>query len=124
MPWPQSEASRLHLERARDHEGGSKTAWCADYWQEEVPGQRVVMEGVKEAKKPPCQPKYMKMVPKIGGFAQKYFLRYTPKMLFEDYITFNIFRYLRLCGVIRYRTCLKFRESYTPPAIRIRGNGQ
>jgi hypothetical protein len=82
-----------------------------------VPGQRVVMEGVKGAKKPPCRPKYMKTVPKTGGFAQKYLLRYTPKMLCEDYITFNI-------GVIRYRTCLKFRESYTPPAIRIRGNGQ
>jgi hypothetical protein len=25
-------AQGLHLERARDCEGGSKTAWCADYW--------------------------------------------------------------------------------------------
>jgi hypothetical protein len=22
-----------HLEKARDPEGGSETAWCADYWQ-------------------------------------------------------------------------------------------
>ncbi len=33
MPWPQLEASRIHLERAREREGGSKTGWCTDYWQ-------------------------------------------------------------------------------------------
>ncbi len=29
---PQLEAPHLYLERARDREGGSATAWCADYW--------------------------------------------------------------------------------------------
>jgi hypothetical protein len=33
------EAPLLHLERARDCEGGSKTAWCADYWWGECPGR-------------------------------------------------------------------------------------
>jgi hypothetical protein len=37
---PKSESPRLHLERARDHEGSSKTSWCADH-------------GVKYASKPP-----------------------------------------------------------------------
>ncbi len=50
MPWPKSEALGLHLERARDCEGGSRTDWCADYWKGGVPGQRVVVEGVKEVK--------------------------------------------------------------------------
>jgi hypothetical protein len=41
------EASRLHLERARDHEGGSETAWCA-LLAGGVPRQGVVVEeGVK-----------------------------------------------------------------------------
>jgi hypothetical protein len=29
----------LHLERARDCEGGLGTAWCADYWRGECPGR-------------------------------------------------------------------------------------
>jgi hypothetical protein len=33
MPWPQSAAPYLHLERARDRVGHSRTAWCADYWR-------------------------------------------------------------------------------------------
>ncbi len=32
MPRPQLEALRLHVERARDHEGGSRIAWCTDYF--------------------------------------------------------------------------------------------
>ncbi len=31
------EAPGLHLERARDRVGGSRTAWCADYWRGECP---------------------------------------------------------------------------------------
>jgi hypothetical protein len=31
MSQPKSEAPHLHLERARDREGCSRTAWCADY---------------------------------------------------------------------------------------------
>ncbi len=33
-------------------------------------------------------------------FAQKYFIRYTPKMFFQEYINFEIFCYLRRSGVI------------------------
>jgi hypothetical protein len=43
---PQLEAPHLYLERARDREGGSETAWCADYWGG-VPRQGMVVEGVK-----------------------------------------------------------------------------
>jgi hypothetical protein len=31
----------LHLERASDREGGSRTAWCADYWSGESTLRRV-----------------------------------------------------------------------------------
>jgi hypothetical protein len=44
MPWPQSAAPDLHLERARDCVGCSRTAWCTDYWREGVPGSGVVVE--------------------------------------------------------------------------------
>jgi hypothetical protein len=44
MPWPQSAAPDLHLERARDHVGRSRTAGCADYWRGGVPGPGVVVE--------------------------------------------------------------------------------
>jgi hypothetical protein len=30
-------APGLHLERGRDRVGGSRTAWCADYWRGECP---------------------------------------------------------------------------------------
>jgi hypothetical protein len=36
---PQSEAPRLHLEGAGDHEGGSRTVWCTNYWQGECPAR-------------------------------------------------------------------------------------
>jgi hypothetical protein len=71
-----------------------------------VPGRREVKEANKL--------KYTKMVLKMGGFprflalkspkmpffALKYLIRYTPKMFYEEYINFNIFCYLRHCGVI------------------------
>ncbi len=49
MPRQQLEAPRLHLERASDHEGSSRTDWYADYGGG-VPGPGVVVEGVKEVK--------------------------------------------------------------------------
>ncbi len=39
MRLPQSEAPHLHLERARDREGGLESAWCTDYWRGECPGR-------------------------------------------------------------------------------------
>jgi hypothetical protein len=38
------EALGLHLERARDRAGGSRTAWRADYWRGGVSGPGVVLE--------------------------------------------------------------------------------
>jgi hypothetical protein len=58
-PW--SEALRLHLERARDSEGGSKTAWCADYWQGECRGRGWWWRVSKESKTPQCHPECMKI---------------------------------------------------------------
>jgi hypothetical protein len=57
--------------------------------------------------------------PKTQFFALKYLMRYTPKMIFEEYINFKKFCNLRHC--VSY-TCSKFQESYMPPAIRIRFN--
>jgi hypothetical protein len=37
---------------------------------------------------------------KTPFFAQKYLIRYTPKMFFEEYINFTNFSYLRHCGVV------------------------
>ncbi len=53
IPRPQLEAPHLHLERARDHEGGSKTNWCIDYWREDCPGRGWWWRDLKEGNKPP-----------------------------------------------------------------------
>jgi hypothetical protein len=48
---PQSEAPRLPLERARDLEGVSRTAWWANYGRGGcLAGQELVVEGAKEVK--------------------------------------------------------------------------
>ncbi len=59
MPWPQSEGPCLHLGRARDREGGSKSAWCPEL-AGGVPAQELVVEGVKGGKSAPSQRKYTK----------------------------------------------------------------
>jgi hypothetical protein len=46
----QSEAPDLHLERARDLLGGSRIAWCADYWRGERLAQGWWWRGVIEVK--------------------------------------------------------------------------
>jgi hypothetical protein len=46
------EALHLHLERARDREGSSETAWCTDYWRGECLVRGVLVEGVKGANQP------------------------------------------------------------------------
>jgi hypothetical protein len=43
----------LHLERARDREGGLETAWCADYWRGSAWGVWWWRE-LKEANEPPA----------------------------------------------------------------------
>jgi hypothetical protein len=56
--------------------------------------------------------------PKTLFFAQKFLTRYNPETFFEEYINFNIFCYLRHCGVI---PILSFgSHTYTAPAARIR----
>jgi hypothetical protein len=52
---PNHSRKLLHLERARDGEGSSKTAWCRDYWgggcpDRGVPRQGVVVQGVNGGK--------------------------------------------------------------------------
>jgi hypothetical protein len=59
---------RLPLERARECEGGTETAWCADYQRGGVPGQGVVVEQVKKGKQPLSCLKYTKTAPNMGGF--------------------------------------------------------
>jgi hypothetical protein len=99
-----SEAPRLYLERARDCEGGSKTAWCADYWQTECQG-RGGGGGSSRNQICPMLPGMYKNGEKTGGFAhdlaykssktlffaQKYLTRYTPETFFEEYINLEIF---------------------------------
>ncbi len=53
MPEPQLEAPCFHLERARDCEGGSRIAWCADYWQGECPARGMWWRESKESNNPP-----------------------------------------------------------------------
>jgi hypothetical protein len=89
------------LERARDREGGSRTAWCADYRGGGGGSYRSQISL-------PSRPKYAKMVknsqvffahflvkksPKTPFFTHKYLTRCNPKTFFEEYpyINFKIF---------------------------------
>ncbi len=127
MPQLQSEVPCLHLERARDREGGSKTAWCADCWQGECLGMGQWWRELKEVNKPPCQSKFTKTALKRGGFLHLVkeespktpFFRskvLTRKMIFEEYINFKIFCYLRHCGVIPVQS---FGSPICPQASRL-----
>jgi hypothetical protein len=63
MPQLLSEVPRLHLERARDHEQGLESAWCANYWWGGgVPGHGVGVEGAKRGKLAPMLPEMYKIV--------------------------------------------------------------
>ncbi len=78
-----------------------------------VPGQGVVVEGVKGVKYTPMPLECMKTVKETGGlahffafnspkipfFAQKYLTRYTSKTFLRNKI---FSKYLRHCGVILY----------------------
>jgi hypothetical protein len=113
MPRPQSEDKRLHLERARDREGSSKTVWYTNFWRGECPSIRWWWRESNESDVPPCRQKCMETAEngrfcdflankllKMSFFAQKYSTRYTPKTFFEEYINFKNFCYLRHCGVL------------------------
>jgi hypothetical protein len=93
--------------------GGSRTAWCADYWR----GERLVQgwwwRGSWKPNKPSKPPEIYNDGEKTGGFthalaykslktpffAQKYLQKYTHKMFFEKYVNFQN-HYLSHCGVI------------------------
>jgi hypothetical protein len=64
MPRPQSEAPDLHLERARDRVGSSRTAWCANYWRGERPVQGWWWRGHRSQISLLSRPKYMKTMKK------------------------------------------------------------
>ncbi len=121
------ETPRLHLERARNREVSSETAWCAGYWRGECPGRGWWGRELKEANKPPNQPKYIKNGAKNGWFPTLFDLKIaenkvfyskvpykiysTPKMFFERHMRLKIFRYLRRCGVT---PCSKFESHISP----------
>ncbi len=110
MPRPQSGALGLHLERARDRVGGSRTAWCADYWWGECPALGWWWR-VSQKSYIPSQPyEIAKNGEKTSGFAhvlaynsrktpffaQRYFIRYTHETFFEELTNFEGY-YLSRC---------------------------
>jgi hypothetical protein len=109
MPWPQSAAPDLHLERAGDCVGRSRTAWCTDYWRGECPalgwcGEVIytftaVWNSQKRWKTGGFAHVLAYKSPKTPFFAQKYFTRYTHETFFEEYTNFQA-HYLSHCRVI------------------------
>ncbi len=113
MPWPQSAAPDLHLEKARDRVGSSRTAWCAEYWRGERPVQGWWWRRSQKSNKPSKPPEIYEnsektvgfvhvlayKLPKRPFFAQKYLTRYTHEMFFEEYTNFET-HYLSHCRVI------------------------
>jgi hypothetical protein len=93
--------------------GGSRTAWCADYWQGERPVQGWWLRGSWNPNKPSKSPEIYENGKKMGGFAQvlaykspktpffaqKYLTRYTHEIFFDKYVNFQN-HYLSHCGVI------------------------
>jgi hypothetical protein len=98
-----------------------------------VPGQGVVVEGVKGVKYGPMLPDMYENGEKTGNFlhflankspktpffAQKYLTRYTPETSFEQYINFKIFRYFGHCGVIPVQSFGRHLRPQ-PPGLRLR----
>ncbi len=122
MPRPQLEAPDLHLERARDRVGSSRTAWCADYWRGSTRSRGGGGGGHRSQISLPSCPKYTKTVkkqayksPKTPFFAHKYLTRYTHEMFFEDYMNFET-HYLSHCRVIPLQS---FRSHKRPQPHRL-----
>ncbi len=112
MPRPQLEALDLHLERAGDRVGGSRTAWCADYWRRECPVPEWWWRRSQKSNKTSKPPKIYEngkkssfahvlanISPKMPFFTQKYLTRYTHKTFFEENINFKT-HYFSHCRVI------------------------
>jgi hypothetical protein len=67
--------------------GGSRTAWCADYWRGECPVQGWWWRGSQKPNKPSKPPEINKNGEKTGGFA--HVLAYKSlKTFFEEYTNF------------------------------------
>ncbi len=84
-------APGLHLERARERAGGSRTAWCTDYWRGECPAQGWWWRDSKKSYIPSQQFAHVLPYksPKTPFFAHKYLRRYTHEMFFEEYTNFQ-----------------------------------
>jgi hypothetical protein len=125
MPWPQSAAPDLHLERARDRVGRSRTAWCANYWRGECPVQGWWWRGSQKSNKPSKPPEIDENGKKTDGFAHILAV-FRSKVLNKIYSR-DVFLGIHelssslLKPLLSY-TSSKFRKSYTPPAARIRVN--
>ncbi len=103
MPRQQSGAPGLHLETARDRVGGSRTAWCADYWRRECPAlgwwwrvsQRsyIPSQPYEIAKNGEKAGDFAHVLaynsPKTPFFALKYLTRYTHETFFEEHTNFE-----------------------------------
>ncbi len=112
MPRPQSgsQQSGLHLDRARDLAGGSRTAWYADYWRGECPARGWWWRDSYKSYIPSQPYEIAKNGEKTGGFthvlaykspktpffALQYLTRYTHEMVFEVYTNFAA-HYLSRC---------------------------
>ena len=104
------EAPGLHLERARDRAGGSRTAWCADYWRRECPAQGwwwryswksyMTSQPYEIAENGEKTDGFAHVLayksPKTPFFALKYLTRYTHETFFEEYTNFEA-HYLSRC---------------------------
>jgi hypothetical protein len=90
MPWPQSEAPCLHLERARGHEGDSETAWCDDYWQGECLGWGWRWRELKDATKPPASRNIQKWRQKRAN-SHNFCLKITENAVFHTKVLYKIF---------------------------------
>jgi hypothetical protein len=104
MPWPQSAAPDLHLGRARDRVGRSRTAWCADYCRGECPVQGWWWWGSQKSNKPSKPHEIDENNEKTDGvahvlaykspktlfFAQKYLTRYTHETFLRNTRIFKL----------------------------------
>ncbi len=130
MPLLESEVPHLYLERARGREGGSKTAWCSEYWRGNCPGRGQWQRESKESNRPQSRPECTKTAKKgmvsctidlkISKNTVLYFkvqyvhvTRYSPETFFEEFMNFKLFCYLSPCYVIPVQS---FGSHSRPPA--------
>ncbi len=89
MKQPYSKALRLPLERARDR---LKTCLVCCLWTGGVPGQEVVVEGVKLGKKAPMPAEIPeKGAQKMGGFPAHLGLKITENAVFHSKVLTKIY---------------------------------